>query len=330
MLSRQRLYRAVAIAAILLMAVGWLFTRRLPMARLRASGAPMTYADLVPKAVPAEQNAAAGIEALGPRLKALPEAFWNVGVDLADDPSQLEKAQQTLSEHSHMVDAVIEAAKRPDYASTLLSSQSDIDGSLLDLFVRLRAVFVVLEFQLDTSLGENNHAKAAETAILMLDLAKRIEREPFLSTRLLACAVQGIAIHNALQVIEGIELGEESLELIDQRFAAIEERSSLIPTLESERVLSLERMKTWSPPSRWQHSGSVLRFYEDAIEAMDCPAEQLVAAANRVNTSRNVIANMLAASLPSLANAELRTATQAREARQALRDLRDPQRKDDD
>lgn len=321
MFSKRRHLLIVVAGLALLLSAGWLYTQRLPMARLRASGAPTTFADLTPEPIPAELNAAAGIEALGPRLETLPEAFWSVWDDATGGSAQLKAAQRLSNDHAEAIAEVIEAIKRPEYASTLVSSPGDRDQSILDSVVQLRSVFRVLDFKLRVALGEGDAPQAAETAVLILDLSKRVEHEPFLTSRLVACAVQGIAIDGALRAAATDKLDEETLGRLDRGLAALEERSSVIPTLESERVLSLAKMSQWSPPSRWLYAGSVLEFYENAIEAMGCPVDQRLAAAQAIKTGQGFFTGSLSDSLQRLVKAEDRTATQAREARESLREI---------
>lgn len=214
--------------------------------------------------------------------------------------------------------ATIDAAlQRIEYRS-LLSPDALRDPTvapLLDRATSARSVGRMLS--LATLVAVTDEAEDAALHVLrQLRHAKAIEHEPALTNRVMACALQGMAIDNANRLIGAGRLETTTAKTLDSALAAVEDRSSLRWALESEQAFSLSQPSSYL---RAFERPGVLRLYANALAVVDTPLDELGFAGQRVAEEASSSGAWAAPAIQSLFEAEARVGLQARQLRATLK-----------
>lgn len=317
--SSKRHWRwIVPTAAVLLVVVfGFLWLASSPEARLQALGEPTTFEEIVAPPIDEAENAAVAIASVAARFEPVSTEFYAALDRLDAEPPDFQPARVFLEQHADLVELLHAAIARPRYASTLTAAQMADVQFHLDKVQRTRGLSRVLWLQHQVALADGRGDEAAKTAVALARYGKLIEVEPLLVSRLVACAIQGMATDAADQTVAAGGLSAESAQQLDQAMAALEDRSGFAATLRSERVATLQNIQAMPLPIRLQmqvwEQPALLRMFERAIEA----AERTGAASPNLGN----LTSMVGASSTSIGaawEAETRTAEQARSVREKL------------
>ncbi len=193
----KRILKRVAIAIVLLIgvaltvngALAWMAVHRLQnkLSAIRAAGKPASLADLVPKSIPPENNAAVIIERINPQLDAFGEQYYefyktSLGKSLQDteDQQQVPNAEQCaamqaiLDRYPDILRAVHQAAACPVYAS-LVDFKEPVDKFMDDVGKRsdrLRLLAHFVEWKIDIFVAEKKQDDAVQLGTELLRVAK--------------------------------------------------------------------------------------------------------------------------------------------------------------
>lgn len=303
--------------------IGWWWMSASPLAKIRASGAPTTFEELLSEPIPDEQNVAAGLRDAFVAIESETGTTADLNDCLVNAPNagdRLEEARLLVRSHADTLATIDAALQRPVYRS-LLTAEALSDprmSPLLDKATATRSVARLLSLA-TLVMADGDAGDAAKHALRQLRHAKAIEAEPTLTSRMMACAIQGMAIENANRLILARRLDENEAESLDIALAAIEDRSSLGKALQTERVFSMERLNQMPFFVRLTEQPGILRLYGNALAVADTPLEGLAAAGQRVTTEAGSLGALAAPAVQAVFEAEARVGLQARQLRQTLK-----------
>ncbi len=218
------------------------------MAEIRAAGDPLTLADLAPKPVPAENNAAtylrraqAGTDAIYKEAEAVP-GFWEYFNTKDPMPAEIQKAlKAAFTAYPYTISLFQQAAACPDYDAQLdyTDSPRELFNELISVVEKIRNYGRVLQFRVRLDVAEGNYDEAARTTLLLFRLAHHCERNPAITGYLVAVTIQGIAVDYANSVLQAGPVSKGVREALDTELARQERMEGYTWALKSDRVLTL-------------------------------------------------------------------------------------------
>jgi hypothetical protein len=309
------------LALLLVLGCWWYASSEYKVAQLRASGAPVSYADLVADPISDAQNVAAGLRDLSPALErggnAAADALEGLG-EAPHDEAGITEVRRVHEEHEKTIAELHSVLNRPEYVSLL---QADEMHNTLELptmtTARSAARLLLLEGRFALISGDQD--KAAQAAVELAKLGKHFENEPIIVNRLVACAIQGIAIDLCKQIAQNGPLPAHEVAQLDAAMASLEDRSAFGRALETERAHSLEVFQTMPLPVRIRERPAVLEEYQQIISAAHQQfAKPGPGGPSPTLTSQQPLASLLLPGFDAAWNAENRIAEGAKELRAEL------------
>lgn len=309
------------LALLLVLAYWWTASSASTISQIRASGAPVSYADLVAEPIPDEENIAAGLRDLSPAL----ERGGNAAADALDalgeaphDDAGIEEVRRVYEEHSTTIAELHSVLNRPRYVSLL---RADEMQNIIELptmtTARSAARLLLLEGRF--ALVSGNQDKAVEAARALARLGKLFENEPIITHRLVACAIQLIAIDLIKQIVQSGPLPAEQSEQFDAALASLEDRSGIGRAFKTERAHSLEVFQTMPLPVRIWERPAVLKGYEQIISAAEKQfAKPGPGGPSPTLTSQQTLASLLLPAFQATWDTENRIAQAAKDLREEL------------
>src|SRR5262245_34270730 len=199
----------VAVALIVNGVMGWRIESKLQarIAAIRESGDPASIADLAPAPIPDDENAAAILERIGPRLDEFSREyaqfydspFGKKYSESEDRGEPLTKAESDalraiLDKYGDVEQSLASAANCEKYASRLdfTLPTSDFIEKLIDSQGRIRTVARFLNWRIRVLLADGQNERALERGIETYRLARLYESEPSMVAYLVAIAVRGM------------------------------------------------------------------------------------------------------------------------------------------
>ncbi|WP_428307510.1 hypothetical protein [Lacipirellula sp.] len=224
-LPQRPLYRRLPIAGgllgVLFVALGcWAIYSRSSLSSrietIRAAGYPATIADLAPKPIPADEDAAAQLAAIAPRFDAFAKEhgrFYNTPEGRAYESQrqrgagasaeQLAAIRAIMEQYPELDEAIERAAACDRYASRLDFSlpQPQLLQAMLDQSSNIRTLARFVQWQMELAIADGQPDEAVQKGIELLRLAALYDAEPTLNNSMVAMAIRGSAasaIHDVL------------------------------------------------------------------------------------------------------------------------------------
>jgi hypothetical protein len=224
------------------------------IAEIRAEGAPASIADLKPEPVPAEENAAAHIDALEPRLDefAKEQFRWEEKTPLGKAYCELEEGEPPTAEQVAAMRAILDqyadleaqisaAAACPKYASTAdfsLGFNAFLEKELSRI-TPIRAAARMVNWQATVLIADGRPDLAVQRWLEMLRLAKLFEAEPTLVAQQVAFAVRYVTIDGMYRALSAGAIPDELRARLDRELARQENPAKISEMLASERAFSV-------------------------------------------------------------------------------------------
>ncbi len=222
------------------------------LAAIRAAGDPASIAELAPPPIPDDENAAAIIERIQPRLNEFGKdygRFYNSPIgkkyDEAGDRGELATTDQidairaVLGKYSDVELAIAKAAQCDKYASRMdfsLNHTAFIE-QMLGKVNHARTATRFLGWRNEVLLADGQYKEAIKNGIQVLRLARLHENEPTLVAYLVAIAMRAIANN---QLYDSLAAGQVSPELhvaLDEELARHDDPQQLAKVLKTERAV---------------------------------------------------------------------------------------------
>lgn len=259
--SKRRLKRiaiGLGVVVALLLIVNGLFawwTERQWQNRLdaiRAAGDPASIADLTPKPIADELNAAVYIENIGPTLERFERAYaefdnTDIGKSYEEtrDRNELPTSEQSqamaaiLEAHIEIPKAVDAAVATGRYASRLDYSlgKNDFLEEMLDSPVQIRSVARYYGWLMRTLVAERRQEEAVQAGLKMLMLIRLYDSEPTIVNHLLANASREISIRGIDYALRAGPIAPEMRRALDDELILQDDPKVLVHALKTERAL---------------------------------------------------------------------------------------------
>lgn len=257
------------------------------IAAIRAEGDPASIAELAPEAIADEENAAAILHRIAPRVEEFANEhgrFFNTPIGKAYDerldrgesptPEQIDAIRAIVDKYPDLDAALAAAAACDSYASQLDFSLNHTQflESLIDNQSLIRQAARYLGWKSEVLAADGNAEEAAICGLEALRLARLYDSEPTLVSLLIAIAVRTIACNT---IYDAMAVGPISPELraeLDAELARQDDPQRLIHALKTERAISAD----WFPAQAEGHPfvahvfGWQIKNYQvGALDALD-------------------------------------------------------------
>jgi hypothetical protein len=225
------------------------------IAEIRAAGDPASIADLAPQPIPADQNAAAYLEKVAPRLDQFAGEhgrFFNTPIGKAFEAAD-DRGEPPTGEQIAAIRAIVE--KYPDIQTALAAAAAcDQYASLADFTLNQQAF---LQELLDKRIGRARTAarfndwrtlllmadgkpnEAVEVGLQSLKLARLHDAEPLLVNQLVGVALRAIASRDLYDALTSGSVTPQLHDAIDQELVRHDDPQRLAKTLKSERAYGI-------------------------------------------------------------------------------------------
>ena len=255
---KQLAFGAVIVVALALIANGfmaWRTESRLQskIAAIRAAGDPATIADLAPEPIPADQNAAAYVEQLAPRLDEFAKEHgrfldktplgkaYETGRDRGEPPTpeQINVIRAIVDKYPD-VDAGLAAAAACERYASLADYSVDHQRLVEDVIdkrtnrIRTAVRFTSWRMEVLTSDGKSNQAVAEGTRLLRL--ARLYDGEPLLINYLVGLAVRGLTAQSLYDALAAGTVSPELHAALDKELARQDDPQRLVQVLKTEQA----------------------------------------------------------------------------------------------
>ncbi len=296
----KRIMKRLAIGLALLFAMllvanavySWHIGRKLEqrLAQLRTAGEPTTFAELAPKPIPPEQDAAVHLQRLAPKLKAFAKEHvdfldrsplgksFSKREDRGEPPTseQIAAIREILSHYPNLPQALDEASRCEGYASQIDYTVDEIDSKEAEI-ARMEAKIAAdlcspspvleevmssaisdrrtpvrfLRWKITVLLAEGKQEEALRAGLVTLRLARHYDCEPALVNGLVACAVRGATAGSLNLVLRAGPISAEVRQQLDQELALHEDPARIQHVMKTERVINLSVEKSMFAQAWW-------------------------------------------------------------------------------
>jgi hypothetical protein len=232
------------------------------LALMRAAGDPASIGDLAPAPIPDDQNAAAILERIGPRLDEFSNdhaRFLRTPIgqsyEQAQDrgepvtPEHIFEIRLILLEYDDVEDALAQAAKCDKYASLLdysLDYANFIDAAIgTQGNVRIAGRF--LNWRTEVLVNDGFHDDAVENGIKTLRLARLYEHEPTIVPLLVGNAMRNLSVPYMYDTLSSGPVSSKLHAALDAELALIDTPQRLLHALKSERAVCADATDAYLP-----------------------------------------------------------------------------------
>ena len=254
----KKILKLTGIVLVGLVAIGlvanacfvWITDTRLErqLAAIRAAGDPISLAELAPKPLRPEKDAAtylrraeAGASAIHKQVEALPQ-YWEWFNGKGPTPAPIQKAlKDVFSANPALIPLFQQAAACPDYDAHVDFTVSP--GKFLvtaspdtQLF---RWGIHVLQYRVRLLLAEGNHDEAARTGLLIARLGRLYERTPFLLGYLIAITAEDAALDALNSILQTGPVSKAVRDALDAELALRDRTEGYVRVLKGERAFTI-------------------------------------------------------------------------------------------
>ena len=221
------------------------------LAEIRATGDPLTLAELARPPIPTEKNAATYLRRAEADIADIAGIELSGYADFLMPPKDQKIFKAALAAHPNVIPLLEQAAACPDIDAHIdcTLSAGEIIGKMLPDINLVRADASVLKDRARFLAAEGNCDEAARTALLLFRLAQHCEHfgPPMLVNYLVAMAVRGNAIDSANVALQAGPVSKGVRDALDAELAIQDRLEGFAPALKSERVVTLEYFGWESP-----------------------------------------------------------------------------------
>ena len=310
------------------------FNRR--VAAIRAAGDPTSIAELAPKPISSERNAASQLAAVAPQFAAFGadlNQFYNSPVgqayqelrDRGEPPTamQLAAIRAIVDKYPELPPAIDRAVDCEVFASALDYSlpPPQFIAATSTSMGDVRTVARFLHWRMAIAIADRRADDAVTIGCQLLTLARLYESEPGVIHMLVSMALRGMAAESLARALTSGEVAAERHAELDRELALHEQINNLTGALTSERAISIDMLKSHIDagggvlavisPMKLQ-TRPVLDFYDAALPLVERPWFESHTQLGRVNAQLTqsklaVMAESLAPSIQAAFDASNRT-----------------------
>jgi len=258
----------VALALIANALMAWWTEHRLQtrIAAIRAAGDPASIADLTPKPIPDNENAAVHLARIKPQLDAFAkdhQQFFNSSLG-KDYEATEERGEPATAEQIAAIRAIVDkypgidrglaaAAACEQYASPMDFSlgHREFLEQLLEQPADVRTAARFIRWQARVLITDGRSQEAVDRGMQLLRLARLYESEPTMISFLIAIALREIASITLYDALAVGAITAEQHAALDDELARYDDPRRIVRALKSERALNVSAFaQMFSDPSR--------------------------------------------------------------------------------
>ena len=222
---------------------------------IRAEGYPATIADLTPRMIEAEEDAAAQLAAVENQLQGFDRELaqferTSVGKsyreererDQAPATEQLNAMRAIVQKFPELDAAIKRAATCDQYASRLAYRlpYPQFQAAMLSQLTNLRTVARFVAWQMQLAIAEGRTDLAVEQGIALLRLADLYDgSESGILSSQIAMAVRGVAVNELYSALSAGPISPALRQQLDKELARFDAKESLLHALTTERAITV-------------------------------------------------------------------------------------------
>ncbi len=278
------------------------------IARIRASGAPVTATDLAGDPVPDDQNAAIVYQDIFNAIETRTSYNSDVISDIVPSdqrvtsPEVWKRARQVVSDNEDLFARVEEAVSRP-HCKFRVDWRKGYDVPRPHLY-QMRELARFLTARAVVRARDGDIDGAVRTVALCFQVSQSIKNEPELIGQFVRVAIIKIAAGGVRQIIEAAPIRRAQAEQLFDVLADIELRSGFVRAFEGERALGMWRFSeiragrnVMDAP---RHLLGALSLYDEELYHLDLMQKQIDAARlpyHQMKASKSVLDPMFTRTL---------------------------------
>jgi tetratricopeptide (TPR) repeat protein len=296
---------------------------------IRASGEPLSIADLAGDPIPPEENAAVYLRRAQNDLAAVDAELHESHADAwrkgPTDRQQLAKIEEVLAAYPNVLDLLEKAANCPRYRSDAdfgLPYHEFLEKSL-DHLQRVRSASRFLQARTMILAAQGRREEALQLSILTMQLARQVDQESSLTGFLVAIAVRSVGVESANLVLRSGPVDDAARAALDAEIARHDLAESYRAALVAERAFGLSAFNDMNLGRFWPARGfwnNAVIYYLDVMDQQrslaSMPSHQILAAAPppvpKAISPWNVLADLVVPALDAARQAADRCRAQMR------------------
>lgn len=266
----RRMWKRIGLGLLILLAIAfiangfmaWWTEHRLQrrIAAIRAAGDPASIADLAPKPIPAEENAAAILNELAPRIDAFAKEQWHFldktplgkAYDKRGDrgepatPEQLDAVRKILDKYPDIDAGLATMAACDKYASMSdfsVGYPKFLENTLNKPMRTIRDAARFLDWRMESFTAARQPDKAVQQGIELLKLARLYDHEPLMVNMLVAIALRGIAVDPLYDALASGPVSPAMHAALDRELALHDDPQRMVRALKTELGFSIDAIK---------------------------------------------------------------------------------------
>jgi len=255
---KQLAIGAAIVVALALIANGFMVWRtesrlQAKIAAIRAAGDPASIADLAPKPIPADQNAAAYLEQLAPRLDEFAKDHvrfldrtplgkaYEAGRDRGEPPTpeQINAIRAIVEKYPDLDAGLAAAAACEEYASLAdysVNHQQLAEDLINQRVDRIRTAARFVSWRMEVLTSDSEHDRALSLGTQLLRLARLYDNEPLLINYLVSVAVRGVAAQAIYDALAVGSVSPETYAALDRELLLHDDPRHLVLVMKTEQA----------------------------------------------------------------------------------------------
>ncbi|NLE37084.1 MAG: hypothetical protein GX621_03570 [Pirellulaceae bacterium] len=225
------------------------------LAKIRAAGGPVSLADLEPKPVPPDQNAATYLRRAREDLVAIDSEIsqaLNAGAGLDDrSPAVLNTIRSAVTRYPKVIPLLEQAAACSRYASTEPSVSNDLEAFFDAIIPRVQdrrpAARLLGSYWPEVLLAEGKREEAVRSNIALLRLCRLFDQQPALVDFLASIACRGIALHSLNHILQTGSVSDELRQELEDELAKHNLDVAFRLALKTERAVGFSSFRYFFP-----------------------------------------------------------------------------------
>ena len=241
------------------------------LAELRKAGEPTCLADLARKPIDSERNGMTYILRAKADLSDVDKELSSLVDDQGNyKPEDMKKIEDVLSAHPNIYPLLEQAAVCEDFDLQMDFGvpPSQVSGQI-EMFL-FREVARHIDARSRTLITDGDRHEALRSAVVLLEISRRVETLPFILNRAVANGMKSVALECAFNVLASGPVDGSARAELEQELSLDRSMDQLRNAMKTERALSLDIYRREIAPNWiwiWRDQGelSVLSAFEDYL-----------------------------------------------------------------
>jgi hypothetical protein len=231
------------------------------LAAIRAEGDPLSIAELARVPIPPERNAETYLRSATAEAAAIDKELWEadgwkdyVCEQTYPIPQKAHQALATVFKaHPKVIPLLEQAAACPDYQAALdyTADTKQFAEQLCSNVMKFRDCARALYYRSQLMVAEGRRDEAVRSALLILPLARHLDRNPLVIDHMVALTLREMTIGAADYAMQTGPISKEVRATLDAELANCERTDSWSLALKNERAFGLDECRHWPGRNVW-------------------------------------------------------------------------------